>query len=94
MDNVWGESNRLVQMEGVGSTLYEWEHWCVAIHFEEGLAINFVNGIKDGDTVAGDGSLIEANKLSYEDDLITDVLFSCNLFNLYMKTFLQLWKIN
>ena len=72
----------------------EWEHWCVAINFEEGQAISFVNGIKDGDTVAGDGSLIEANKLSYEDDLITDVLFSCNLFNLYMKTFLQLWKIN
>ena len=45
-----------------------------------------MNEIKDD---AGDGSLIKANKLAYEDDLIIDVLFSCTLFNLYMKTCLH-----
>ena len=88
--NINGQSNGLAQMDGVGSTWYEWEHWCVAINFEEGQAISYVNGVKDGDTVAGDpfwlNPLNEANKFSFEDDLVTDVLFGCNFFNLDFKT--------
>ena len=82
-----GESNGLGPQEGHGYTWYEWEHWCVAINFEIGQAVSYVNGYKDGDTVQGDGfwrsPLQEAISKSHEGKgMVTDVLFGCNFWNI------------
>ena len=80
------ESNILGGIAGQGYDWYNWEHWCAAINYENGQAITYVNGIEDGATVVGDSHwmdpLMEANKFSFEEDLVTDVLFGCNMFNI------------
>ena len=85
--DVNSESNGMGPQQGQGYTWYEWEHWCVAINFEIGQAISYVNGIKDGDTIQGDhvwGSPLEkAINMSHGGEgIVTDVLFGCNFWNI------------
>ena len=76
----YAESNGLQFVHG----WYKWEHWCAAVNFELGQVITYVNGNYDGGTIWGDkmwmDQLNKANEFSFEEDLVTDVLFGCNLF--------------
>ena len=85
-----GESNGLGPNAGQGWDWYKWEHWCAAINYVDGQAISYVNGINDGGTITGKqfwmDPLNKANEFSSEEDLVTDVLFGCNMFNLIEKT--------
>ena len=84
----YSESNGLGPIAGEGWDWYKWEHWCIAVNFEVGQVISYVNGISDGATILGDDfwmdNLNKANEFSSEDDLVTDVLFGCNLYMVSM----------
>ena len=86
----WAESNGLGPFAGQGWDWYKWEHWCVAVDFEAGQVISYVNGIKDGDDISGDEKFMDplnkANEFSFEEDMITDVLIGCNFFDLREST--------
>ena len=86
----WKDSNGLGPFAGQGWWWYKWEHWCVAVDFEVGQVISYVNGIKDGDTITGDSHFKDplkvANNHSFEEDLVTDILIGCNFFDLREKT--------
>ena len=62
----------------LGNTWFDWEIWCLAANFEDGQMISYVNGVLDGGPINGDqvwmDPLKKANNLSFEEDLITDVL--------------------
>ena len=93
-------SGGLARVKGQGITWYDWEHWCLGVNFEDGQLITYVNGEFDGANINGDefwlDPLNQANNLSYADDMITDVLFGCNMFypkEIYEQNFRSLGKM-